>query len=255
MIVWDNQRSPLSDPIDLNRLLAIDSATDALSLALLGERGCRFLHRVMPRQHQQLLFSLLDDLLDGRKLSELDLQAIVYGRGPGSFTGLRIAVSAAQGLAFSLKIPVIGVSSLETQVRTLLRTDPGIGPSRILSCIDARIGQVYGQWFDWDGSVLTSPGEAFVAVPEAIEQPKNGDDEPFSLLGVGSGLAFLEAMPEAIRKHATCWPHILPEAQDMFAAAVQALESGQVQDPMFAAPDYVQTRIGWKTLAEQGRVA
>lgn len=254
MIVWDNQHSPLSDPIDLNRLLAIDSATDALSLALLDECGCKFLHRVMPRQHQQQLFRLLDDLLDGRKLSELDLQAIVYGRGPGSFTGLRIAVSAAQGLAFSLNIPVIGVSSLETQVRTLLRTEPGIGPSRILSCIDARIGQVYGQWFDWDGSVLTSTAEAFVALPEAIEQPVN-DDELFSLLGVGSGLAFLGAMPEAIRKHATCWPDILPEAQDMFAAAVKALESGQVQDPMFAAPDYVQTRIGWKTLAEQGRVA
>jgi tRNA threonylcarbamoyladenosine biosynthesis protein TsaB len=253
MIVWDNQRSPLLDPIDLNRLLAIDSATDALSLALTDERGCKFLHRVMPRQHQQLLFSLLDDLLDGRQLSELDLQAIVYGRGPGSFTGLRIAVSAAQGLAFSLKIPVIGVSSLETQVRTLLRTEQDVGPSRILSCIDARIGQVYGQWFDWDGDSLSSAGEAFVAVPEAMETPDNGAHS--SLLGVGSGFSFLEAMPKSIREQAICWPDILPEAQDMFVAAAQALKSGQVQDPMLAAPDYVQTRIGWKTLAEQGRVA
>ncbi|WOJ93928.1 tRNA (adenosine(37)-N6)-threonylcarbamoyltransferase complex dimerization subunit type 1 TsaB [Congregibacter variabilis] len=239
----------------MNRLLAIDSATDALSLALADERGCESLHRVMPRQHQQLLFSLLDELLHGRKLSELNLQAIVYGRGPGSFTGLRIAVSAAQGLAFSLKIPVIGVSSLETQVRTLLRTEPGVGPSRILSCIDARIGQVYGQWFDWDGSVLISRGEAFVAVPEAIEQPNGADTQHSSLLGVGSGLRFLEAMPETIRGQATCWPEVLPEARDMFLTAAQALEAGEVQDPMFAAPDYVQTRIGWKTLAEQGRVA
>ncbi|WP_414980454.1 tRNA (adenosine(37)-N6)-threonylcarbamoyltransferase complex dimerization subunit type 1 TsaB [Congregibacter sp.] len=240
----------------MNRLLAIDSATDALSLALLDERGCKSLHRIMPRQHQQLLFSLLDELLDGRKVSELELQAIVYGRGPGSFTGLRIAVSAAQGLAFSLGIPVISVSSLETQVRTLLRTESIIQPVRIFSCIDARIGQVYGQWFDCDGSKLTARGDAFVAVPEAIEQPasRSGDDE-CRFLGVGSGLVFLNAMPEAIREQATCWPDVLPEARDMFAPALQALESGQAQDPMLAAPDYVQTRIGWKTLAEQGRIA
>lgn len=209
----------------------------------------------MPRQHQQLLFSLLDELLGDRKLPELDLRAIVYGRGPGSFTGLRIAVSAAQGLAFSLGIPVIGVSSLETQVRTFLRSESVTDSARILSCIDARIGQVYGQWFDYDGSSLSAAGEAFVAVPDAIELPGRDDVGPLTVFGVGSGFGFLEAMPEAIREQASCWPDVLPEARDMFTTAEQALEAGQLQAPRAAAPDYVQTRIGWKTLAEQGRLA
>lgn len=256
MIVWDNLSPSLLDPATLNRLLAIDSATDALSLALLSERGCESLHRIMPRQHQQMLFGLLDELLDARKLPELNLQAIVYGRGPGSFTGLRIAVSAAQGLAYSLGIPVIGVSSLETQARTLLRRESMIEPARILSCIDARIGQIYGQWFDFDGDSIVSLGDAFVAAPAAVDQTGlvSGDEERV-FHGVGSGFIFAQQMPGAIQERVTCWPELLPEAQDMLGRAKQLLESGRVEDPMLAVPDYVQRGIGWKTLAEQGRPA
>ncbi|MDP5069516.1 MAG: tRNA (adenosine(37)-N6)-threonylcarbamoyltransferase complex dimerization subunit type 1 TsaB [Congregibacter sp.] len=244
----------------MTRLLAIDSATDALSLALLDEHGCKTRHRIIPRQHQQRLFNLLEELLEGRTLAALDLQAIVYGQGPGSFTGLRIAVSAAQGLAFSLGIPVVGVSSLETQVRTFLRTFPATDivdqPVRILSCIDARIGQVYGQWFESTGDTLCAVGGVFVAPPEAIEIPSPGTrSQAPCVYGIGSGFELLDAMPEVIRSEAQCWPEVLPEAQDMFAPAQKILAAGQAQNPMQASPNYVQTRIGWKTLAEQGRVA
>lgn len=241
------------------RLLAIDSATDALSLALLSEQGCQTRHVVMPRQHQQRLFGLLDDLLDGRTLRSLDLQAIVYGQGPGSFTGLRIAVSAAQGLAFSLGIPVVGVSSLETQLRSFLRTSQDIDKPEsglILSCMDARIGQVYGQWFEYAPGELCPLGDAFVAPPEALEIPSSPMvSQPLQLFGVGSGFALLDKMPEAIRAAMRCWPEVLPEAQDMFFRAREVLDAGEALDPMQASPDYVQTRIGWKTLAEQGRSA
>ncbi|WOJ96096.1 tRNA (adenosine(37)-N6)-threonylcarbamoyltransferase complex dimerization subunit type 1 TsaB [Congregibacter brevis] len=239
----------------MSRLLAIDSATDALSLALGGELACRSLHRVMPRQHQQLLFTLLDELFEGQNPAKLDLDAIVYGRGPGSFTGLRIAVSAAQGLAFSLGVPVVGVSSLETQVRTFLRRTDSAPAAMILSCIDARIGQVYGQWFSINDEEVCASGEAFVAPPEALELPDNWPRAEVSLVGVGSGFALQDDMPPEIRDSLTAWPDVLPEAQDMFKPAKLALEAGLGQDPMLATPDYVQSRIGWKTLAEQGRIA
>ena len=253
--MWDNWTSRLPDFTYLSRLLAIDSATDALSLALGDEFTCQSLHRIMPRQHQQLLFTLLDELLQGQNAAELDLDAIVYGRGPGSFTGLRIAVSAAQGLAFSMGVPVVGVSSLETQVRTFLRTQSSPSTAMILSAIDARIGQVYGQWFSLNNGELRASGDAFVAPPEALELPESCPTAAGSLVGVGSGFTFLANMPPALRDPIAVWEDVLPEARDMFEPAIAALEAGLGQDPMLATPDYVQTRIGWKTLAEQGRIA
>lgn len=250
-IVWDNQHSPLIDSIALNRLLAIDSATDALSLALLDGDACQSLHRVLPRQHQQLVFGMLDELLNGRSLAQLELDAIVYGRGPGSFTGLRIAVSAAQGLAFSLGIPVVGVSSLETQVRTFLRSGQGVESGQVFSAIDARIGQIYGQWFSLEDGVLSAIGDAFVTPPEALDLSPLEPGRPVT--GVGSGFVFVDAMPPSLKDVLTTKPDVLPEARDMFAAAQRQIAQGKLHDPMLAAPDYVQTTIGWKTLAEQGR--
>lgn len=194
---------------------------------------------------------MLDDLLNGRKLAELGLDAIVYGQGPGSFTGLRIAVSAAQGLAFSLGVPVVGVSSLETQVRTFLRSESRLESAQILSAIDARIGQIYGQWFSLECGVLSAVGDAFVAPPAALDVPTLEPRSP--ILGVGSGFTFVDAMPVALRDVLTIKADVLPEAQDMFPAAQVQIAQGQLHDPMLAAPDYVQTTIGWKTLAEQGR--
>jgi tRNA threonylcarbamoyladenosine biosynthesis protein TsaB len=234
----------------LSCLLAIDSATDALSLALLDHRGIRSLHRVAPRQHQQLLFAMLDELLDGEPPAALQLDAIVYGRGPGSFTGLRIAVSAAQGLAFSLSVPVIGVSSLETQVRTFLRQQAITEPCHILSTLDARIGQLYAQQFLFDGTEPVACSEAIVAPPEAIAI--NAEQGAGALVGIGSGLELLsEGMPVAgalVQR----WPTVLPEARDMLDPALQRFADKQLEQPMDAAPDYVQKRIGWKKLAEQG---
>jgi tRNA threonylcarbamoyladenosine biosynthesis protein TsaB len=209
----------------------------------------------MPRQHQQQLFVLLDELLDGRSLSDLQLDAIVYGKGPGSFTGLRIAVSAAQGLAHSLGIPLVGISSLETQIHSLIRHQGISEPALFFSTIDARIGQVYGRWFSFDGARTESLSPAFVALPEAIELPDAAADGQLPLIALGSGMRLRESMPEALKGAAQCWPDLLPEAEDMLPPALAALAAGGAEDPAAAAPDYVQRRIGWKTLAEQGRRA
>lgn len=210
----------------------------------------------MPRQHQQQIFVQLQELFSGVAPSALNLDAIVYGRGPGSFTGLRIAVSATQGLAYSLGIPVVGISSLETQVHTLLRQASITHPAVFLSSIDARIGQVYAQWFAFDGEAVQSLGAACIAPAEAIEPPAAGSyaaDVP--IYGVGSGIALAEQMPNAAFCVQEAWPEVLPEAVDMFTPAQAVLAAGDGEDPMQAAPDYVQQRIGWKTLAEQGRTA
>ena len=238
----------------MTTLLAIDTATDALSLALTRDGERRTSHEVIPRRHQQQLFPRLEALFDGAKASELGLDAVVYGQGPGSFTGLRIAVSAAQGLAYSLGIPVIGLSSLATQARTLLRCEKLQEPCTIVSTIDARIGQVYAAVYHFDGESLGELSAPVVAAPDALSLPdRAGGDAP--LLGIGSGYRWRQQFSPALRNVSRAWPELLPQAEDMFAPARAALARGEALEAAAARPDYVQRRTGWKTLAEQGRAA
>ncbi len=240
----------------MTHILAIDTSTEALSLALSTADGVRTLQRVIPRQHQQQLFLMLDELLDGRRPRDLDLDAIAFGRGPGSFTGLRIAASAAQGLGFSLQLPVVGVSSLETQARSFLRRQGGDEQQWLLSTIDARIGQLYAQAIEVDGEVLRPAGEAIVCAPEALDAAALGIDAAVRCTVIGSGCHLLQALEVAPPLCDGRWyAQVLPEARDMLAPAAALLHAGDPGNPAGALPDYVQKRIGWKTLAEQGKRA
>ncbi len=240
----------------MKNLLAIDTATDALSLALQVDGALVAQHRVMPRRHQQLLFSAIDELCAGRPLGSLGLDAVVYGKGPGSFTGLRIAASAAQGLAYSLGIPAIGLSTLETQLRTYLRHNNTASPAIYLSTIDARIDQLYATFFHVDGTHLAALGAPVIVAAADLELPPEAvslGDLPVRV--IGSGLAYRSAMPGDWELGPDAWAQLLPEAQDMLAPAAQRLARGEVEQAGQVLPDYVQQKVGWKTLAEQGKRA
>ena len=238
----------------MTTLLAIDTATDALSLALLEGGARTVVHRIVPRQHQQQLFAALDEVVGGRALAALGLDAIAFGRGPGSFTGLRIAASAAQGLAYSLGLPVVGVSTLETQVRTHLRRHGRAEPGLYLSTIDARIGQLYAAVFHYDGETLEPLDAARVVAPAELRLPQlSSAVAARPRFGLGSGWALAADFPAEVAAVDSAWPELRPEAEDMFDAALLRLAADGGERPAAALPDYVQQRIGWKTLAEQGR--
>ncbi|MEE4278015.1 MAG: tRNA (adenosine(37)-N6)-threonylcarbamoyltransferase complex dimerization subunit type 1 TsaB [Halieaceae bacterium] len=242
----------------LPSLLAIDTATDALSLALQRAGVRRCLHRRLPRQQQQQLFPALSELLQGEGPAALGLDALVYGRGPGSFTGLRIAVSAVQGLAFSLDLPVIGLSTLETQARTFLRREAVARPMLILSSLDARIGQLYAACYHYDGSALHPLSEALLAEAPQLALPATALSlaERLPLVIIGSGASFADGFAAALRDRlGGIHGDVLPEAEDMLDPAAARFLRGEVFAAEAAVPDYVQTRIGWKTLAEQRRGA
>ena len=236
----------------LSSLLAIDTATDALSLALQVGDELRVSHAVIPRRHQQELVARLDALLDGRSPGELNLDAVAYGRGPGSFTGLRIATSFAQGLAFSLGRPVIGLSTLEVQLHSLLRQRELPASCLLMSTIDARIGQLYAAFYRRSGAALEPLGEARLLRPEELAIPGQCAAGNLPLIALGSGCAVIpdERLPCAER-----YPDVLPEARDMLPLAARALARGEVLGAAQAHPDYLQSGSQWKTLAEQGRRA
>ncbi|MEO0436897.1 MAG: tRNA (adenosine(37)-N6)-threonylcarbamoyltransferase complex dimerization subunit type 1 TsaB [Pseudomonadota bacterium] len=233
----------------MHNFLALDCSTDTLSIAVRTAGALRSIHRCIPKQHHQQLFALLEELLAYEEVRDQHLDALAYGSGPGSFTGLRIAVSFIQGLGYSLRLPVVGISSLLTQANTALRLHPDHRKRPLLSTIDARIGQVYAQWFANDDGELHSLGDAVVCRPEELAPPSlpvGGD----RYLAVGSGSDLLPASLDV--EHAPGLNLLCPHALDMLDEVERSLHSGGGQQPAEARPQYVQRELPWKKLADQG---
>ena len=215
------------------------------------------IHEVIPRQHSQRLLGMLDELLPGGDLRGAGIELIAYGEGPGSFTGLRVAASAAQGLAFAAELPAVGVSTLACQVLTTTREGLVDPDHAVLSLIDARISQAYFGLYAGDAglpSCLLGPG---VSAPENMpvaDLRTAAAGAP--VVALGSGAVFANQFPDGL--DVTCsdaLTNVLPDARDLLPLAQLALDEGRVQTPEQIAPTYVQDRISWKKLSEQGKQA
>ena len=236
-------------------VLALDTATDACAGALALGEDLRCIHELAPRQHQQRLFTMLDEVAGGAALASLELDLIVYGRGPGSFTGLRIAAAAAQGLAFSLGLPVVGVSSLACQAMTAVRRRLASPDAALLSTIDARIGELYwglyragaGTVEEYLAAAVCSPGE----LPAAAIVGAAGAGTPLTLIGSGAGLAagFPAQLPAPAARHET----LTPEARDLIPLGLAGLEAGAEAAAAAVAPLYLQGDERWKKLPASAR--
>ncbi|HEY6940405.1 tRNA (adenosine(37)-N6)-threonylcarbamoyltransferase complex dimerization subunit type 1 TsaB [Dokdonella sp.] len=143
-------------------LLAIETATESCSVALLSGERLFARSELAPRRHAELLLPMCDEVLAEAGLARRGLDAIAVGCGPGAFTGVRLAVSAAQGIAFALGIPVVPVSSLAALA---LQAPDGDAP--ILAVIDARMGEIYAGWFRRRPDGLVEPSSAETVGPAA----------------------------------------------------------------------------------------
>jgi len=230
-------------------ILAIDTATDACSVAVFVDGQYRQRHEVIPRQHSQRLFGMLQELLPSGNLRAHGIEAIAYGCGPGSFTGLRIAASAVQGLAYANSLPAVAVSSLACQVQTALRVGVVHVGDTVLSTMDARINEVYGAVYSFEQGLAVLQLGPWVCAPAEIPPIQ---EEP--LCAVGSGCHFLDQFPAAVR--AILQPganHLLPEARDLVPLALEKLRRGDIQSPQQVQPVYIREEISWKKLPEQGK--
>ncbi|QOV70614.1 tRNA (adenosine(37)-N6)-threonylcarbamoyltransferase complex dimerization subunit type 1 TsaB [Citrobacter sp. BDA59-3] len=226
------------------RILAIDTATEACSVALNND-GTLFAHfELCPREHTQRILPLVKDVLTegGVALSELD--ALAFGRGPGSFTGVRIGIGIAQGLALGAELPMIGVSTLATMAEGAWRKS---GATRVLAAIDARMGEVYWAEYqrDTDGVWHGEETEA-VLKPDAVTARLNALSGEWATVGTG-----WQAWPDMAKDTGltlTDGGVSLPEAQDMLPIAHHQLSLGHTVAVEHAEPVYLRNEVAWKKL-------
>lgn len=153
-------------------LLAIETSTDACSVAVATERGTALRERHEPGAHASHIMGMIDAALDEAGVDMAALAGIVYGQGPGSFTGVRIAVALAQGLAVGLGVPVLGVSSLAVLAQAALATYPG---RDVLVVQDARMGEVYaGTYASDDHGIVRATLPDRLLRPEAVAAVSDG---------------------------------------------------------------------------------
>lgn len=230
-------------------ILAIETATDACSVAVFVDGQYRERHEIAPRQHSQRLFGMLRELLPSGDLRTHGIEAITYGAGPGSFTGLRIAASAVQGLAYANELPAVAVSTLACQVQTALRLGVVDEQAVVLSILDARIKEVYSAFYSFEsGLAVLREGPRACAPAELVAMGTE------SLTAVGSGCQFLDDFPVALRQSlqsTAC--DLLPAARDLVPLALEKLGRGDIQSPQQVQPVYVRDEISWKKLSEQGK--
>ena len=226
------------------RILAIDTATEACSVALWND-GTTFAHfELCPREHTQRILPLVRAALADAEVKLTDLDALAFGRGPGSFTGVRIGIGIAQGLALGAELPMIGVSTLATMAQGAWRKT---GATRVLAAIDARMGEVYWAEYQRDADGVWH-GEATEAVlkPEAVSERLQQLDGSWAMVGTGWG-----AWPELAANSPltlTDGEMLLPTAEDMLPIARQLFAAQKWVAVEQAEPVYLRNEVAWKKL-------
>jgi tRNA threonylcarbamoyladenosine biosynthesis protein TsaB len=213
------------------KFAAIEASGDWCSVALWAEGEISGLERRAVNRHSELALPMLEQLLKNSGLSAARLDAVAFGAGPGSFTGLRIACGIAQGLAFAGNLPVLGVSAFEAIAEES-------AAAQVVACIDARMREVYyaalekrdGRWRE------TVPGQC--VSPQAAVPPPGGD-----WIGCGSGFS---AYPDFLKNSILiAKPEVRPTAIAIARLAAPRLRSGEGVDAALAAPAYLRDKVAF----------
>ncbi|RJE72311.1 tRNA (adenosine(37)-N6)-threonylcarbamoyltransferase complex dimerization subunit type 1 TsaB [Pseudoalteromonas sp. MSK9-3] len=219
-------------------LLAIDASTEALSIALnYNGKTFRFFEEC-PQQHSQKILPQIEAMLNDANCKLQDLDGIAFGKGPGSFTGVRIGVAIAQGLAYSQGLKLVGVSTLQTMAQQAIDEH---GVTGVLAGIDARMGEVYvGAYVAGDDGLADSTHEEMVCAPDSLANI-NVDS------AVGTAwVTYPKAASENNLK--VLEGSVLPDAFYMLKIADRAFANGETVDACDAQPNYVRDTVTWKKL-------
>ena len=217
------------------KMLAIDTSTEACSASIFKEGEIIYRYQHAPRQHAELILPMVNDLLSCAHLKLTDLDAIAYGRGPGSFTGVRIAASVTQGLAFAEDIPVVPISTLAALAHGVMTNE-----KHIISIIDARMGEIYWCVYAVSNNTLIQVGEESVTAPEEITVPV---DTP--CFGIGSGWhAYPDTLHDKLKNQLIGYDdQAYPHARHIAALAEKEFKLGNTVPADQALPVYLRNKV------------
>ena len=231
-------------------LLALDTATEACSVALLRGGEKTHLAQFAQREHTKHILPMVDEILAQAGITLHQVDALVFGRGPGSFTGVRIGAGIAQGLAFGAELPVIPVSNLAAMAQAAYVQYQA---ENVLTAIDARMNEVYfaqwqaqkvrsdfGEFLDWQPII----DEQVCCPSKAIEQVAQQYHENAVL--AGTGWAAYPELNEANLGKAT--EITLPSALYMLDLALPKWFAGETISPLEIEPIYLRNEVTWKKL-------
>lgn len=211
------------------RIAALETSTEWCSVALWADGEIAGLERRAGHRHAELALPMLQQLLAEWGTSARALDAVAFGAGPGSFTGLRIACGIAQGLALSRDLPLLGVSTLDAMAEES-------GTARVVACLDARMSEVYYACLErvhdgWRAAIAPC-----CISPAAVQVPPGG-----GWSGCGDGFS---AYPELLaRAVARVRPGIHPSAMAVARLAAPRLAAGEGVDAAHAAPLYLRDKV------------
>ncbi len=222
------------------KLLAIDTCTEACSAALYLDGDVLERYELAPRRHAELLLPMVEGLLAeaGLKLNGLD--GLAFGRGPGAFTGVRIGVGIAQGLAYGAELPVLPVSTLAALAQQAARTTEH---AAFLAAIDARMEEVYfAPYRLGDDGLVIACGEERVCAPADVGWPQEGE-----WFGIGSGWqAHAEALAGAGNGVIGWQGEAYPRAHDIALLGAAQLARGEGLPAEQALPVYLRDNVAKK---------
>lgn len=224
------------------KLLAVDTATEACSAALYIDGDIRHEFQLAPRDHTRLILAMVETLLQQAGIRIQQLDALAFGRGPGSFTGVRIATGVVQGLAYGADLPVVPVSTLASIAQAVYEDH---GESHVLAAIDARMGGIYWGQYQLNGDKLMQLcADEAVLSPEQVPLVDAGD-----WVGAGSGwLAHADTLAERFGDRVKQqWPEYLPQSATIAQLAVADFNQGLAVDAAQALPVYLRNDVAKKS--------
>ncbi len=238
-------------PPDVNpTILAIETSTKACSVALLHDGDTQSLCEVGNNIHSQVLLEMVQSLQDKMGIKPSDYSAVAVGQGPGSFTGLRIGVGVAQGIAYGVNCPMIGLSSLDV-LAYMASVDVslnGASDHRVLAGIDARMGEVYWADYSIKSGAVQRVGEMRVGPPNSISSicEKTACSQTVLVGNAWSEYQFQfedDFINEAHRLETLLYPH----AAQLVQLASDSYAAGKWVDAMEFAPIYVRNDVAKKS--------